>query len=192
MGQEKIPAPIKPITAAIVSKIANALYATARQKTAATLHSQKDFRAPTHYPIDRGLCATDVHRPVIQRQIWDYAPKNLAWREKPKHWRTFTRPGIRFFSKVVSCDPWLGLRLSRIVGDPGYPAHQPGPGRGRSLFAGKNIVMVDDDSLVELWRRFVNDPRTSDGEIRRLSRLALLRYEDFRLQLIAWSLNPPG
>ena len=52
--------------------------------------------------------------------------------------------------------------------------------------------MVDDDTLVELWRRFLNDPRTSDAEIRRLSRLALLRYEDFRLQLIAWSLNPPG
>ena len=27
---------------------------------------------------------------------------------------------------------------------------------------------------------------------RRLSRLALLRYEDFRLQLIAWSLDPPA
>ena len=52
--------------------------------------------------------------------------------------------------------------------------------------------MVDDDTLVELWRRFLKDPRTSDAEIRRLSRLALLRYEDFRLQLIAWSLNPPA
>jgi hypothetical protein len=64
----KIAAPTKPITAVIVSNIANALYATARQKTAATLHSQKDFRAPTHNPIDRGLWATDVHRLVIQRQ----------------------------------------------------------------------------------------------------------------------------
>jgi hypothetical protein len=44
--------------------------------------------------------------------------------------------------------------------------------------------MVDDDSLDELWRRFLKDPRTSDAEIRRLSRLALLRYEDFRLQLM--------
>ena len=64
----KIAAPTKPIAAVIVSNIANVLYATARQKTAATLHSQKDFRAPTHNPIDRGLCATDVHRLVIQRQ----------------------------------------------------------------------------------------------------------------------------
>jgi hypothetical protein len=64
--------------------------------------------------------------------------------------------------------------------------------RGRSRFAGKNIVMVDDDTLVELWRRFLKDPRTSDAKIRRLFRLALLRYEDFRLQLIAWSFNPPG
>jgi hypothetical protein len=64
--------------------------------------------------------------------------------------------------------------------------------RGRSLFAGKNIVMVDDGTLVELSQRFLEDPRTSDAEIRRLSRLALLRYEDFRLQLIAWSLNPPA
>ena len=52
--------------------------------------------------------------------------------------------------------------------------------------------MVDDDTLVELLRRFLRDPRTSDAEIRRLSRLALLRYEDFRLQLISWSLNPPA
>jgi hypothetical protein len=102
------------------------LHATARQKTAATLHSQKDFRAPTHNPIGRGFCATDVHRLVIQRQIWDFAPKNLAWRKKPKCWRTITRPAIRFFSKVVG-DPWLGLRLSRIVGGPGYPRYQPGP-----------------------------------------------------------------
>ena len=50
--------------------------------------------------------------------------------------------------------------------------------------------MVDDDALVELWRRFLTDPRTSNAEIRRMSRLALLRYEDFRLQLIAWFLNP--
>jgi hypothetical protein len=49
--------------------------------------------------------------------------------------------------------------------------------------------MIDDDIIVELWRRFLKDPRTSDAEIRRLSRLALLHYEDFRLQLIAWSLK---
>ena len=49
--------------------------------------------------------------------------------------------------------------------------------------------MIDDDTLVELWRRFLKDPRTSDADIRRLSRLALLRYQDFRLQLIVWSLK---
>jgi hypothetical protein len=64
--------------------------------------------------------------------------------------------------------------------------------RGRSIFAGKNIVMVDDDTLVELWRRFLKDPSTSDAVIGSLSRLALLRYEDFCLQLIAWSLDPPA
>ena len=49
--------------------------------------------------------------------------------------------------------------------------------------------MVDDDIILELWRRFLKDPRTSDAEIRRLSLLAKLHYEDFRLQLIAWSLK---
>ena len=58
-----------------------------------------------------------------------------------------------------------------------------------SVFAEKNIVMVDDDTLVELWRRFLMDPRTSVAEIRRMSFLAQLHYEDFRLQLIAWSLK---
>jgi hypothetical protein len=47
----KIAAPTKPITAVIVSNIANALYTTARQKTAATLHSQKDFRHQHTIPI---------------------------------------------------------------------------------------------------------------------------------------------
>jgi hypothetical protein len=72
------------------------------------------------------------------------------------------------------------------------PAIYLSASRGRSLFVGKNIVMVDDDTLVELWRRFLKDPRTSDAVIRSLSRLALLRYEDFRPQLIAWSLDPPA
>jgi hypothetical protein len=40
---KKIATPTKPMTAVIVSNIANALYATARQKTAVTLHSQKKF-----------------------------------------------------------------------------------------------------------------------------------------------------
>jgi hypothetical protein len=58
-----------------------------------------------------------------------------------------------------------------------------------SVFAGRKIIMVDDDTLVELWRRFLMDPRTSVAEIRRMSLLAQYHYEDFRLQLIAWSLK---
>jgi len=49
--------------------------------------------------------------------------------------------------------------------------------------------MVDDDTLVESWQSFLMDFRTSDVEIRRLSLLALLRYEQFLLQLTAWSLE---
>jgi hypothetical protein len=37
-------------------------------ENAATLHSQKDFRAPIRNPDRRGLWATDVYRLVIQRQ----------------------------------------------------------------------------------------------------------------------------
>ena len=64
-----------------------------------------------------------------------------AWRKKPKHWRAITRTPVDFFVSV-SRDPWWDRHVLwlRIVGGPGYPAHQPGPGRGRSLFAGKNIV----------------------------------------------------
>ena len=47
--------------------------------------------------------------------------------------------------------------------------------------------MVDDEIILELWRRFLNDPRTSDADIQKLSLLAKLHYEDFRLQLIVWS-----
>ena len=47
--------------------------------------------------------------------------------------------------------------------------------------------MVDDEFILKLWRRFLNDPRTSNAEIQKLSLLAKLRYEDFRRQLIVWS-----
>jgi hypothetical protein len=138
----KIAAPTKPITA-VISNVATFLYVTARQKTAATLHSQKDFRAPTHNPDRTGIMRNrraSFCDPAPR--IWEFAPKNLAWRKKPKHWRTITRPAIRFFLKV-NCDPWLGLRLLRIVCCPGYPAHQLD--RGRSLFAGKNSVSETPD-----------------------------------------------
>jgi hypothetical protein len=54
------------------------LYATARQKTAATLHSQKDFRHKHTTPIDRGFCATDAH-PFCDPapRIWDFAPRRI-------------------------------------------------------------------------------------------------------------------
>jgi hypothetical protein len=62
----KIAAPTKPITAVTVSNIANLLYATVRQKTAATLHSQKDFRGTNAHPDrSRGFCATGVIDPNI-------------------------------------------------------------------------------------------------------------------------------
>ena len=96
---------------------------------------------------------------------------------------------LRFFCKRQN-DPWWGPS-----GPMAADRRRPRLCAGVVLFcpfAGKNIVMVDDDTLVELLRRFLRDPRTSDAEIRRLSRLALLRYEDFRLQLVAWSLNPPA
>jgi hypothetical protein len=72
---KKIAAPTKPITAVIVSNIANVLYATARQKTVATLHSQKDFRAPTHNP-DRPRSLRNRRASSCDRapRIWDFAP----------------------------------------------------------------------------------------------------------------------
>ena len=36
-----------------------------KDATAATLHSQKDFRHQHTIPIDRGFCATDVHRRLV-------------------------------------------------------------------------------------------------------------------------------
>ena len=96
-------------------------------QTAATLHSQKDFRAPTHNPIDRGLWATDVHRLVIAPRIWDFAPKKISRGERSQNVGAQSQdPPFASFLKV-SCDPWPGLRLSRIVGGPGYPRYQPGP-----------------------------------------------------------------
>jgi hypothetical protein len=48
--------------------------------------------------------------------------------------------------------------------------------------------MVEDDDLIELWQRFLKDPRASDAEIRRMC-LAALLGKDFRLQLLAWFLK---
>jgi hypothetical protein len=51
----------------------------------------------------------------------------------------------------------------------------------------KTIGMVEDD-LIELWQRFLKDPRASEAEIRRMSLAALLN-QNFRLQLLAWFLK---
>src|SRR6516165_1409628 len=57
-------------------KHANVLYATARQKTAATLHSQKDFRAPTRNP-DRPRILRNRRASTCDPapNIWDFAPR---------------------------------------------------------------------------------------------------------------------
>jgi hypothetical protein len=128
----KIAAPTKPITAVIVSNITNVLYATARQETAATLHSQKDFRAPTHNPIDRGFCATDVHRLVIQRQEFVIlrhtrhgagTPAAPSAEEKPRlNWPTISgatfQPGNDLFcdhrSSFCESAPYRGKCLIRF------------------------------------------------------------------------------
>jgi len=44
--------------------------------------------------------------------------------------------------------------------------------------------MVEDDTI-DLWQRFLKDPRASEAEIRKMSLAALLN-KNFRLQLLAW------
>jgi hypothetical protein len=51
----------------------------------------------------------------------------------------------------------------------------------------KTVGMVEDD-LIELWQRFLKDPRASEAEIRKMSLAALLN-KNFRLQLLAWFLK---
>ena len=48
--------------------------------------------------------------------------------------------------------------------------------------------MIEDDDVIELWQRFLKDPRASEAEIRRMS-LAALLGKDFRLHLLAWFLK---
>ena len=64
----KIAAPTKPITAVIVSNIANVPLRPCATENGDHLAQSKDFRAPTHNPDRRGFCATDVHRLVIQHR----------------------------------------------------------------------------------------------------------------------------
>jgi hypothetical protein len=50
--------------------------------------------------------------------------------------------------------------------------------------------MVDDATIVELWKRLLT---STDTEARRLCVLALLCNEDFRLRLVEWFLfDAPG
>jgi hypothetical protein len=57
-----------PLLPSLSQTLPTFLYATPRQKTAATLHSQKISGHQHTMPIDRGFCATDVDRLVNQRQ----------------------------------------------------------------------------------------------------------------------------
>ena len=49
-------------------------------------------------------------------------------------------------------------------------------------------MFEDNDDLIELWQRFLKDPRASEAEVRRMCVAALLG-KDFRLQLLAWFLK---
>jgi hypothetical protein len=83
----KIAAPTKPIAAIIVSNIANVPYATTRQKTATTLHSQKDFWAPTHNP-DRPRILRNRRASTCDPapRIWDFAPRRIPLRHAGTSW----------------------------------------------------------------------------------------------------------
>ena len=53
--------------------------------------------------------------------------------------------------------------------------------------------MIDDATIVEMCQRLLTDPRGPDAEVRRLSVMALLCNEDFRLRLLEWLfLDAPG
>jgi len=95
------------------------------------------------------------------------------------------KTGLRLFSKCQLAIPLPAGAADRWAA---LVPHERCAWAAR-FFAGKKIIMVDDDTLVELWRRFLLDSRTSVAEIRRMSLLAQFHYEDFRLQLIAWSLK---
>ena len=59
--------------------------------------------------------------------------------------------------------------------------------RRPGVMPGRPLGMIEDD-LIELWQRFLKDPRASEAEIRRMSLAALLN-QNFRLQLLAWFLK---
>ena len=59
---------------------------------------------------------------------------------------------------------------------------------GKSSSASEKTIGMIEDDLIELWQRFLKDPRASEAEIRRMSLAALLN-QNFRLQLLAWFLK---
>src|SRR5215469_15242733 len=65
----KIAAPTKPITAVIVSNISQRPLRPCATENGGDL-AQSNFRAPTHKPIGRGFCATDVHRHGKFRRLY--------------------------------------------------------------------------------------------------------------------------
>jgi hypothetical protein len=70
----KIAAPTKPITAVIVSNIANVLYVTARQKNGGGLAQSKRFPGTNTQSQSSGDFAQ--HRLVIARQkFWEFVPE---------------------------------------------------------------------------------------------------------------------
>jgi len=90
----KIAAPTKPITAVIVSIIANVPLRPARQKTAATLHSQKDFPAPTHNPDRPRILRNRRGSSVIQ-----WPAQQLSGRPAP-HTNVRSRPRARMAPSI--------------------------------------------------------------------------------------------
>jgi hypothetical protein len=60
--------------------------------------------------------------------------------------------------------------------------------RGSSAWASEKTIGMIEDDLIELWQRFLKDPRASEAEVRRMS-LAALLGKDFRLHLLAWFLK---
>ena len=65
-----------PLLPSLSQTLPTFLYATARQKTAATLHSQKYFRAPTHNPDrPRSLRNRRASSCDSAPSIWDFPPR---------------------------------------------------------------------------------------------------------------------
>ena len=81
----KIAALTKPITAVIVSNIANVPLCPGATENGGDLAQSKGFSGHQHtIPIDRGFCATDVHRLVIQRWLPTPTQKGKSFQPRIK------------------------------------------------------------------------------------------------------------